>query len=106
MPAGAADQTIRGRVLILKDPRPDDPSRRAVVAMARETGSSSTITGDPTAGGAILEIVANGANPSVQLFPLPVALSWRNENDIFIDENGDPLSDHDPVAVRFAWAVE
>lgn len=34
------------------------------------------------------------------------ALSWRNENDIFVDGDGNPLSDHDPVAVRFGWAVE
>ncbi len=30
-------------------------------------------------------------------------LSWRFETDIFVDPQGDPLSDHDPLAVRFRW---
>ncbi|HWP67178.1 MAG TPA: endonuclease/exonuclease/phosphatase family protein [Candidatus Limnocylindria bacterium] len=31
------------------------------------------------------------------------ALSWRFETDIFVDDAGEPLSDHDPLAVRFRW---
>lgn len=30
-------------------------------------------------------------------------LSCRFDTDIFIDEEGGPLSDHEPLAVRFAW---
>jgi hypothetical protein len=30
--------------------------------------------------------------------------SCRFETDIFVTENGDPLSDHDPLAVGFAWS--
>lgn len=30
-------------------------------------------------------------------------LSWRFETDVFVDGAGDPLSDHDALAVRFAW---
>lgn len=31
--------------------------------------------------------------------------SWRFETDVFQDGNGDPLSDHDALAVRFSWSV-
>jgi endonuclease/exonuclease/phosphatase family metal-dependent hydrolase len=34
------------------------------------------------------------------------ATSWRLETDVFVSEEGEPLSDHDPVAVRFAWRAE
>lgn len=30
-------------------------------------------------------------------------LSWRFETDVFVDGAGDPLSDHEALAVRFAW---
>lgn len=30
-------------------------------------------------------------------------LSWRFETDVFVDGGGGPLSDHDALAVRFAW---
>jgi endonuclease/exonuclease/phosphatase family metal-dependent hydrolase len=30
-------------------------------------------------------------------------LSWQFETAIFVDPQGDPLSDHDPLAVRFRW---
>jgi len=31
------------------------------------------------------------------------ARSWRFEVDVFASPEGEPLSDHDPLAVRFAW---
>jgi len=30
--------------------------------------------------------------------------SWRFETDVFVDPQGGPLSDHDALAVRFAWS--
>jgi hypothetical protein len=66
--AGAADQTIRGTKLVVKD---DGPGRRSVVATAKEIASPNTIPGDPTTGGALLEVIANGAVPSAQVFRLP-----------------------------------
>ena len=33
------------------------------------------------------------------------ARSWRAETDIFVSEGGEPLSDHDPIAVRFAFSA-
>jgi hypothetical protein len=32
-------------------------------------------------------------------------LSWRFETDVFLRSDGEPLSDHDPLAVRFAWTL-
>jgi len=32
-------------------------------------------------------------------------LSWRFETDVFLRGDGEPLSDHDALAVRFGWAV-
>jgi endonuclease/exonuclease/phosphatase (EEP) superfamily protein YafD len=32
-------------------------------------------------------------------------LSWQFETGVFIDGLGDPLSDHDALAVRFRWTV-
>jgi len=33
-------------------------------------------------------------------------LSWQFETDVFVDGMGQPLSDHDALAVRFGWTVE
>lgn len=32
-------------------------------------------------------------------------ISWQFETATFVDGAGDPLSDHDPLHVRFAWSV-
>jgi endonuclease/exonuclease/phosphatase family metal-dependent hydrolase len=68
--APAADQTVLGRQIVVRDPRSDDPSRRTVIAVAKETGSNATLVGDPTVGGARLELIANGTASSAQVFPL------------------------------------
>ncbi|MDD9936628.1 MAG: endonuclease/exonuclease/phosphatase family protein [Myxococcales bacterium] len=31
------------------------------------------------------------------------ALSWSNDSDVFQSDTGEDLSDHPPIAVRFAW---
>jgi hypothetical protein len=31
--------------------------------------------------------------------------SWRFETDVFVRDGNVPLSDHEPLAVRFAWTV-
>lgn len=33
------------------------------------------------------------------------AESLRFETDVFVSDGGEPLSDHDPLAVRFAWSA-
>src|SRR5262245_3980212 len=68
--AGAADQTILGRSLLVKNP--GDPAKRTIASSAKESASPNTITGNPTlagsAGGAMLTVIANGANPATQTF--------------------------------------
>jgi hypothetical protein len=97
----AADQTILGRSFLVKNP--GSPDQRKVTGAAKEVGSSNTIVGDPTvpgsaggailgsaggailgsAGGAVLTVIANGNNPSQQIFPLKQGTSsagkpfWR-----------------------------
>lgn len=69
----AADQTILGRVLTVK--AGNNPSQRKVVGVGSEKNSPNTLVGSPvalgSAGGAILELIALGANPSAQTFNLP-----------------------------------
>ena len=74
--AWTADQTILGRVFIVKDPAPDaspDPTKRVIKVLAKEVSSPNTIVGDPTVTGATLRIIANGANDYDQTFPMPAA---------------------------------
>ncbi len=75
-PARAADQTILGRLLLVKDPAPDaspDPTKRKIKVYGKELPSTNTIVGDPTTAGASLRVIANGANDYDQTFPMPAA---------------------------------
>ena len=81
--SGGADQQILGKRILLKDPKhvgnPSgvDPTKRKVLVIAREVGSSATIFGDPMADGATLQIIANGATPSQQVVAIPSGSDWR-----------------------------
>ncbi len=68
--ADAATQAILGKKLQIRDTT-GDPAKRRVSASAQERGSSDTIVGNPTAGGATLLVIANGATDSSQTFDLP-----------------------------------
>ncbi len=84
--AAAADQTILGKSFIVKNPGAAD--KRRISGVAKEQASPNTIVGDPTifgsAGGAILTVIANGANSTSQTFNLPQGNSlsgkpfWRS----------------------------
>ena len=67
-PALAANQTILGNVLQLKNPSTDQ--KRKVVCNANEKASSNTLVGNPTVSGATVTISANGGTPSSQTFNL------------------------------------
>src|SRR5262249_39086848 len=78
--AYAADQTILGKSRTVKDPTAGvDPLKRSIKGSAKEKGSSSPLVGNPTlagsAGGALLDIFANGTHPTSQEFPLPQGVS-------------------------------
>ncbi len=67
--AAAADQTILGNQLLVKDP--GVATKRTVSSTAKERTSANTIVGDPRLGGAVLEITVNGGAASAQRFDLP-----------------------------------
>ena len=71
----AAEQTVLGKSLTVRDPKPGvDPAKRRVSVSGKEKHSSNTLVGDPTqtgaAGGALLELTADGANAISQIFVL------------------------------------
>jgi len=66
----ATDQTILGKQVLVKDPKPGvDPTKRKVVGQGKESNSPNTIVGDPTVTGAVVTIFLNGTAES-QLFNL------------------------------------
>lgn len=70
-PARAADQTVRGYQLTVANPASADGSRRRITVSAIEESSANTVVGVP--GGtaaAFLEVIANGAHSTAQVFPL------------------------------------
>jgi hypothetical protein len=71
--APAADQTVLGKSLTVKNP--STPDRRKVVVSGKEPGSTSTLVGDPTADGGALTVTANGGAPTSQTFALPQGVS-------------------------------
>ncbi len=72
-PAHAADQTVRGTTLIVKDP--GTPAKRKITVKAKETASDDTLVGDPTIDGATVTISVDGATSSNQAFVLPAGIS-------------------------------
>src|SRR5262245_25877948 len=71
----AADQTILGKSLTVKNP--STPDRRKVVVAGKEVGSPNSIVGDPTGltGSATLTISVSGGSPSSQAFVLDQGVS-------------------------------
>jgi hypothetical protein len=67
--AHAADQTILGKQLLVKDP--GTATKRKVVGTAKENASPNTLVGDPTIDGATLTVRVDGATSSNQVFVLP-----------------------------------
>src|ERR1041384_7842049 len=65
----AADQTILGKRLLVKDP--STPDKRRITGDAREWPSPNEVVGNPTLAGATLTIRVDGDHPSEQTFPLP-----------------------------------
>jgi cysteine-rich repeat protein len=68
---------VRGAAFLVKDPKPPgdptgaDPARRLVKVLAVERSSPDTVSGDPIAGGATIQLVAGGAFPSSQTIVVP-----------------------------------
>jgi hypothetical protein len=84
----AADQTILGKQLLVKDPQPGvDATKRRIVGQGLEAGSPNTIVGDPTATGATLTVFADGTTASSETYQLPAAL-WTTVKGGFKYKDG------------------
>lgn len=100
----AADQTILGSKLVVKDPKPGvDPSKRKVTFSAKENASPNTLVGNPVASGAVLQVIANGANDTSQVYNLAQGTNsrgkpfWKGIGTIGFKYN-DNLGDQGPVS--------
>jgi hypothetical protein len=72
----AADQTILGALLQVKDPKPGvAPTKRTIVGKGQESHSPNTVVGVPTTGGAALTVIATGTTSSTDTYPMP-ATFW------------------------------
>jgi acetyl esterase/lipase len=99
--APAADQTVLGQVLLLKNP--STPEKRKVSVTAKETATDNTLVGDPVAGGATATVTANGTSPSGQTFALPTGTSPTTGRAFWTGDAvkgfsyKDPKGDNGPV---------
>jgi len=68
----AAEQTVLGAKMIVRDPLPGvNPHKRKVLVAAKEKLTDNTVVGDPLADGATLEVIVNGGTSTSQVFALP-----------------------------------
>jgi hypothetical protein len=79
----AAERTILGKTFIVKA-KPPDPTKRTVKGNGSEKNSPDPLVGNPTsttgsAGGAILDVRANGGNSTAQRFNLPQGLNLKGK---------------------------
>lgn len=72
----AADQTIRGKQLLVKNP--STPEKRKIVLNAQEEASPNTLVGDPVGRGAVLSINLYAGSAAAQVFHLPSGTSTQN----------------------------
>src|SRR6185503_1275674 len=71
--AHAADQTVLGSLLLVKDP--STPDKRQITAKATEIASDDSIVGDPSSTGATLTISVGGGTPSSETYAMPTGVS-------------------------------
>jgi dienelactone hydrolase len=69
----AADQTILGQTLTVKNP--STAEKRSVTVKAKEAGSPNTLVGNPVANGATVTITLDGLAPSEATYALPAGTS-------------------------------
>jgi hypothetical protein len=62
--AHAADQTVLGKTLVVKDP--GTSAKRKITVKATEPASDDTLVGDPTTGGATVTITTTGEPRAVR----------------------------------------
>jgi hypothetical protein len=75
--AHAADQTVLGSSLVIKNP--STPIKRKITVKAKETGTDGTLVGDPVTSGATVTVSANGTVPSTDTFSMPTGTNPENQ---------------------------
>jgi hypothetical protein len=101
--AYAADQTILGNSITVKDPKPGvDATKRKITGKAKEKNSANTIVGNPSSLGGTLFIAANGGTDTSQTFSLPQGTSGITGKPFWTsDPKGhkykDPKGENGPV---------
>ncbi len=93
--AWAAQQTLDGRLFMVKNPNPLDAAKRKVVYFAKEFTSTNTIVGDPSVAGATLRVTVDS---STQCFVMPSS-GWSAIGAGF--KYKDPTGSQGPVKVAF-----
>jgi acetyl esterase/lipase len=92
--AHAADQTVLGSALIVKNP--STAAKRKITVKAKETESDDTLVGDPAANGATVTVTVNGATPSVETYTLPAGVGWSGD-PVKGFKYGDARGENGPV---------
>ena len=75
--ARAADQTVLGKQLLVKNP--STPDKRKIIVKASESSTDNTLNGDPTVSGATISIALYGTNESSELYNLPQGLDAKGK---------------------------
>ena len=98
----AADQTVLGDQLIVKNP--STPDKRKISVKAKEVASADTIVGDPVANGATLTIRMSSFTPDSQMYNLPAGTSPMTSKPFWSGDAlkgfkyKDPKGENGPVA--------
>jgi len=92
--AFAAQQTHGGKLLLVKNPKAGDTTKRKIVYKVKEVASTNTVVGDPTAHGAKLKITLNS---NWDCYELP-ASGWSGISTLGFNYK-DPKGAYGPVAV-------
>ncbi len=75
--APAAEQTLLGKQLLVKNP--GAPEKRKVLVKVAEGSTDNTLVGDPTSGGATVTISLYGGTASAQTFTLSAGLNAKGK---------------------------
>ena len=75
--ARAADQTVLGKQLLVKDPSTAD--KRKVIVKAQEEATDNTLVGDPTVSGGSISVALYGGTTTSQLFALPQGTNLKGK---------------------------
>jgi len=94
----AADQTVLGKRLLVKDP--STPDKRRIVAKAKEVASDNSIVGDPVANGALLTVTAEGGTSSSESYNLPTGTDPTSGKPFWSGDATEGFKYKDPMGTN------